>query len=432
MTPASVLSARLKLAALWLSQVARFLADYCLRIFVVFSLSSLGPAQRDSAFHLVVALFMLPSIVLVPIYGALGNSLPKRWVLVGSAGWCLLTASLFTWLGGDLLLCVAVLALGVALYNPTRFAILPAAAEDTRWPLARVTAAVEIGAVLAIVVGMILGGTLFLTSWADLGGWLGQPADLWASPVPVAMVAVVLLNVVCFVLALPAGFPSDVRRPETALQALAGFFRDTARIWRHLPTRWSLSAIAGLRGLVTGASGAVVAITFRGLPSEEQPLALLHVALFSMVGMALGSFLAGLQKDIRKAQVLVPIGATGLGLMLAWAAAFPGIPWWLLVLVGTCGGLVNVPLLSGFQLELPADARGNGMAVLNTAGFLAQAVMSATLGGLARAGILSAGGQMCLVAVLTLLGALTAWGVEVYTPGRLAKFHPEEDQNAQQ
>ncbi|MFN4259325.1 MAG: hypothetical protein ACK4RK_08495, partial [Gemmataceae bacterium] len=71
-----MLAARFRLVSLWLSQVGRNMADHCLRIFVVLAAAEMGAAQRDSAWHLVVALFVLPAIFLAPINGALSNSLP--------------------------------------------------------------------------------------------------------------------------------------------------------------------------------------------------------------------------------------------------------------------------------------------------------------------------------------------------------------------
>ena len=72
-------------------------------------------------------------------------------------------------------------------------------------------------------------------------------------------------------------------------------------------------------------------------------------------------------------------------------------------------GLVNVPLSAAYQDALPADARGNGMAVLNTAGYAVMTVVSLVMAGLARAQIVTAGGQLWIVAGLAGMGAVVAW-----------------------
>src|SRR5262249_29166457 len=77
---------RARLASLWLSQTARVMADNCLRLFVVLELLRGGVG---GGWYLVTAILMLPAVVLAPLNGALCNSLPKRWVLIGSAAFAL-------------------------------------------------------------------------------------------------------------------------------------------------------------------------------------------------------------------------------------------------------------------------------------------------------------------------------------------------------
>jgi hypothetical protein len=123
---------------LWDVVAWAFLAIYCLRVYVVLLLAEEGATHRDTYWHLVAALFMLPSVILMPLYGAIGNCLPKRAVLVGSAAYCSAVVALFAWIGQGWLTCVGCVALGSALYTPTRHALLPAAALDARLPLPRV------------------------------------------------------------------------------------------------------------------------------------------------------------------------------------------------------------------------------------------------------------------------------------------------------
>src|SRR5439155_12441551 len=111
---AVVLNARLRLACLWLSQTARVMADNCLRIFVLLTLAR---TEEAAAWHLVTAVLMLPAVVLSPVNGAISNSLPKRWVLLGSASYCFAVVLLFAgvqdyWLG-----CWALVAVGNAVYS---------------------------------------------------------------------------------------------------------------------------------------------------------------------------------------------------------------------------------------------------------------------------------------------------------------------------
>jgi hypothetical protein len=244
-----VIGARARLVSLWLSQLGRIMAEQGLRAYVVLEAARGGPALRDAAWHLAVVLFVLPAVVLAPLNGALINSLPKRQVLIGAALWGLVMTALFgppglPWLWW----CVGLGAVASALYNPTRYALLPAAAQDTGWPLSRINAWIEMGAAAAIVGGLLLGAHLAERPETVLG-------------LDAALAAILGLSLLGLVAALPVTFPSDVRRPEPAVQALVGFFRDTARIWRTGPARASLLGSAAFRGLVAAATGAFVAAT---------------------------------------------------------------------------------------------------------------------------------------------------------------------------
>jgi 1-acyl-sn-glycerol-3-phosphate acyltransferase len=387
-----VWAARWRLASLWLSQVGRVAADNCLRIFVVLQIAQAGSAQRDGAWHLATALLVLPAVLLAPVNGALGNSLPKRWVLAGSAALCLGVTALFGMLEGLWLACWALVAVGAAVYSPTRYALLPAAAEDTGVPLTRVNGFIEMGAFGAIVGGWFLGAHLHDSLW--LGG-------------EAAVTAAVGLNLLGLAAALPVWFASDVRRPETAAAAVAGFFRDCGRVFRDGPSRSSLLGLAALRGLLVAMMGALVAVTLGQTGFRVE--ALLTIGLWVAVGVAAGSLLAGVQRHPRRALGLVPLGATGLlvGLIVAAAGALPG--WGLCIMLGITGGLVNVPLAATYQASVPADARGNAMAVRNPIEYLLMAVLAGSLLGLAHFEIVSAAGQLWLVAALAAAGTALSW-----------------------
>jgi 1-acyl-sn-glycerol-3-phosphate acyltransferase len=136
---------------------------------------------------------------------------------------------------------------------------------------------------------------------------------------------------------------------------------------------------------------------------------MLGVAWWIMLGAAAGSLLAGVQGHPRRSLGLVPLALTGLLATLLWTAAAGTPGWGLCVLVGVLGGLIKVPLSSAYQESVPADARGNGMAVLNTAGNLLMATMAALVAVLARTQVVSSAGQLWLVAGLTALGAGIGW-----------------------
>ena len=349
-----VARARLAVACLWVSQTARVLADCALRVFLVLELYRAASWPADAAWQLVTAVLMLPPIVLAPVGGTLSNSLPKPLVLWTSAAYCFGVIVVFGWVHGPWLAAWALIAVGAAVYGPTRSALLPAAAHDARLPLTRLNAWIEGGAAVAIIVGFVLGAGWDGTFWGD-----------WDAVIVVAGG----LNLLAFITALPVRFASDVRRPEGVGQAIAGFVQDCRRIWRDAETRGCLLALAGLRALITVLMGAVVGVALGDRDTTIAEILEIYLPLGGWVlgGVALGSLVAGWQRHPRRVLGLVPFGSLGLGIALIIAAAstVPGPA--LCVVLGTMWGLINVPLSATYQAALPADARGNGMAVRNFA-----------------------------------------------------------------
>ena len=188
--------ARVSFVFLWLSQVSRVLADNCLRGFIVLQAAREGLKEGEAAWHQVTVFFILPFILLAPINGALSNSLPKRSVLAAASGWCLAAALLvglligpeqnsWWWCG-----VLALIMIGAAVYSPARYGLLPAVAQDTRLPLARVNGWIEMGSSAAVVSGILLGLHLHSQS----GAWAGFPP---------AVAAVLGLNLLSVLTALP-------------------------------------------------------------------------------------------------------------------------------------------------------------------------------------------------------------------------------------
>jgi 1-acyl-sn-glycerol-3-phosphate acyltransferase len=405
--------ARFRLASLWLSQVARVLADNCLRIFVVLEIAKAGLKEQDAAWHQVTPFYYLPFILFAPVNGILGNGLPKRWVLMGSAVFCLaVTAVLGAELGmksGPWLWCGAVglVMIGGAIYSPARYALLPAAAHDTHLPLSRVNGLIEMGGSVAVVAGLVLGLHLhdpsalatqrwwILLDWSKLG-------------IPPALAALILVNLICLVAAVPVNFPSDVSRPEPVGRAIRGFFQDCRRIWREKDARGSLLMLAIFWGLAITGTGVMFVYT-GGLKSAAGKGELMKAMILTALGTAAGAGLAGLQGHPRRALGLVPFAGTGMLAVLAWTVAGTGDLGWPCVALGIMAGLVIVPLRAAFQGAVPADARGNALAVSNTANYLAAIVLALPIFGLARLQLLDVTGLIWLVAGLAALAALAAW-----------------------
>jgi 1-acyl-sn-glycerol-3-phosphate acyltransferase len=402
---------RWKLVSLWFSQVARVTADNALRFFVCLDFMKLGEAQQNSAWYLVTALFILPAVVLAPFNGALSNSLPKSRVLSGSALVGLAVMAVFGSLEGYWLWCWGLISIVAALYGPTRYAMLPAAADDTRWPLTRITGLFEMGTFIAVVAGTVLILCTGLVGDMVLGSWNA------------ATLTILVLYGFGLLFALPVAFPSDVRRADAPVQAVRGFFTDFRTIWRERDTRICLIGLSGLRGLIIGMTGAILP---RFLNDQELFKSSATVAGIMAGGMALGALLAAAQKHPRRVLGLVPWGCAGLTAGLAWAAAgdiFGDKPGdadaparleaveILCALFGIMAGLINVPLAATYQGALHPDARGNGMAVRNLTDYVCAAGTAVLLFALARYGGVSSAGLLWIIAGAAGLATAAAWWI---------------------
>jgi 1-acyl-sn-glycerol-3-phosphate acyltransferase/MFS family permease len=386
-----VWNARLRLASLWASQVTRVLAENALRLFVVLDLARNGIVAQQSAWHVVTAILMAPAILFAPFNGALINSLPKPTVLIGAALFTPLALIASSYLNWPLLVAWSLVAVGAAVFAPTRAALLPAAAEDARVSLPRVNSIFEMGSGAAVIAGLLLAieatrgpFSAFIARDVVLGGYL------------LALIFAVFVR-----------FPGDVCRPEAPRQAIGGFFRDLVRVWQEREARWCLFGLASLRGLITGMTGALIAATLVGDVTDFSIL--IGIGLYVIGGVAAGSLLAGLQKHPRRVLGLVPWGATGLtvGLVVAALGTVPGPT--MCIILGVMAGLVNVPLAATYQADVPPDARGNAMAVRNLADNVFMAFTAFVLFALATWAGWGAGAQLTLVALLAGVLALSSW-----------------------
>lgn len=396
--------ARLKVVCLWLSQTARVTADNALRFFVCLDYAYQGESQKNSAWYLVTAIFTMPAVFLAPFNGALCNTLPKRQVLIVSALLGFVIMGIFGLLQDHWLWCWGLIAIGSAIYGPTRYAMLPAAAEDSHWPLTRINGFIEMGTFAAIIGGMML---ILGIDWSTVelfGSWKG-------------IGVIVLLNGIAFVAAVPVFFPSDVRREEAPGAAVRDFFTDCRRIWREREARICLLGLSGKRGLVIGMSGAMLALLLGDRGFELGEFAL--IAGWVAGGVALGSLLAGVQKHPRRVLAWVPIGGVGftVGMMYAALVAVPpseggmGPDRWFCALIGLAAGLINVPLASTYQAAVPADARGNAMAVRNMTDYLCATVVGIGMTVLTHTVGLTPAMQLWIIAALSLVATFFAWWI---------------------
>jgi 1-acyl-sn-glycerol-3-phosphate acyltransferase len=215
------------------------------------------------------------------------------------------------------------------------------------------------------------------------------------------------LNLIAILAALPAAFPSDLRRPEPPWAAVTGFFVDLRRTLGRHTAAFSLLGLAALQTVVTAGSGALVAMVLAD--QDSVPDQFLNAVVPIMIGAAFGCAVAALQGHPRRSLGLVPFGTTGLLIALVqMAAAGPTLAT--CGLVGFSGALANVPLRAAYMAAVPADARGNAMAVMNTAIYLLTVMLAGLVTALVLVGWLTTPlAQTVFLAALAAAGTAVSW-----------------------
>jgi 1-acyl-sn-glycerol-3-phosphate acyltransferase len=188
------------------------------------------------------------------------------------------------------------------------------------------------------------------------------------------------------------------------------FFRDCGRIFRAPATRVPVLSLAGFQAVVTVGAWPLIG----PLISDRNFGAMLVVLTYVGIGAAVGCLAAGIQGNPHRNKGLAPYGATGLLIVLLGliVSTHGGgeLPVVSCLLLGVMGGLVNVPLRAAYVAAVPADARGNGMSVMNTAIYVLTTLLSLSMAGLIQGGILTTPtSQLAALTLLAGMGALLSW-----------------------
>jgi 1-acyl-sn-glycerol-3-phosphate acyltransferase len=398
--------ARLRLGALWLSQSARSLADYCLRSFVVLEAARAGGNAASASWHQIAPFAVLPFVFCAPFHGPLCTSWPLRRLMLVSTAGCLLVAlasgllfgpqtSPWLWCG-----VIALTAVGHALYSPARYAALPPAAKGTGWPVARLMGWMEGGSALGIVCGLLLGWRLHPAGGAE-SGWLAAGG----LQIPTALAAVVVINLIAWLFVLPVSFAEEVEIKQDWQQALGSFLHDGRRVLSDRDVRPALFGLAYLMALVAVTAGALVAYSLQD-DSPVEAATLPWVFIATSLGAALGSAAVSWQGHARRGMgfaapccllLACTLGAVLLGLVSLTTAAF---------LMGILAGLVNPPFRTAYLAGVPRDLRGNALAIMNAFVYLTMSCASGLFFVLARTGWIGPGSQLGVVAALAALGGI--------------------------
>lgn len=316
------------------------------------------------------AAFVLPYVLLAAPAGYLADRFSKRQVIVTckAAEIAIMVIAVIAIMTGSVALMLTVVtAMGAqsALFGPSKLGSIPEMLHDSK--ISSANGVIELVTVIAVTLGMVIGNVL-----TEVTGDRGQE-HWWLSAVVLIGIAVAGLMTSQFVKRLPVAdssrtFPWDAHRQT--LRDLETLAKDAAmlRVALGIMFFWSLAMLAQLN---------IDQFAFQGGATSQTQVAPLLVAL--VVGVGLGSVLAGIWSKGRVELGILPLGAGGLAfsaLMLFtvegelvspsenWTINYMGAAF-LLFLLGAFAGLFNVPLAAYMQRYSERAHRGSILAACN-------------------------------------------------------------------
>lgn len=364
-------------------------------------------SQMGSMQSIATVLFSLPFIVFSAWAGWLADRLPKKYIVVGAK-----SLELFALLAGSIMLVqgiwagilavIFIMGTQATLFSPAINGSIPENFPAHQVP--RVNSLIKLASTAAILIGMALAGVFLDMRPQSLGGglpdglvpqsllrWLGaavggaEAGEAYGRAIAalfVILVAVLGLLTSFILRAIPAAGAGQAPFPWTGPL-------DSFRHARECRKDAELFTVLICEAYFYGMA-AIAVISIANMASDlgySNTIAGLMTAVL-MVGIAVGSLIAGRQRAESWRKVLAP-SACGMALMLTLAGLSPLLPsggaldirlCWIfaaLFFCGLSGGLYLIPLSSFIQIRPAGAEKGKVLAVSNFLGFLAMALSGA-------------------------------------------------------
>jgi acyl-[acyl-carrier-protein]-phospholipid O-acyltransferase/long-chain-fatty-acid--[acyl-carrier-protein] ligase len=333
------------------------------------------PSQVGTILTAGTACFVIPYLVLASPAGYLADRFSKTHVIIGckvaelvimALGVCAIAADLPSkWNVILLFVVVGLMGAQSALFSPAKMGSIPELLHPEK--ISGANGLFGLATVSATVIGMVIGSTL-----SEVTGLKGQDR-WWLSAVVLLSIAIVGLAFSLLIRRLPLANPTR-KFPWDAFRQLWG---DLRRLSSNLPLRrvalgivffWSVGALAQMN---------IDQFAFEGGALVETDKIPLLISL--VIGVGLGSILAGVWSGNHIELGILPLGAFGVSVcsMLLFTAAGviidPGsgvtisLVWacFLLFMLGISAGLFSVPLEAYLQHRSPPRHRGSVLAATN-------------------------------------------------------------------
>ncbi|MAT71231.1 MAG: acyl-[ACP]--phospholipid O-acyltransferase [Planctomycetaceae bacterium] len=329
-----------------------------------------NPANVGKILAMGTVAFVLPYLLLAAPAGYLADRYSKRSVVVACKALEVLIMVLAV--AGILLgqvwfmLCVlGLMGAQSALFGPAKLGSIPEILDDSR--ISAANGIIGLTTVIATSIGAVTGSVL-----ADVTGPHGQER-WWLSAIVLIGVAAVGWAVSLMMRPLPPAdpgrhFPWDAARQTWRDLKTLAYTPAMGRVAVGIAFFWSLGGLANLN---------IDQFAVEGLATKQSQMSGLLVAL--VVGVGVGSVLAGVWSKGKVELGMVPLGAGGLALVTyllftiegeffepsgEWTISYVAAGL-LLFLLGFSGGLFDVPLAAYMQHFSPQKNRGSILAASN-------------------------------------------------------------------
>jgi len=316
------------------------------------------------------ACFVLPYLILAAPAGYLADRFSKRTVIVACkfAEVVVMMAAVAAIVSGSLgflMVVVALMGAQSALFGPSKLGSIPEMLKADR--ISAANGLVGLTTVGATVIGMVVGNWLAdVTGYRGLEGW-------WLSAAVLVGVAAVGWLTSLAVARLPVAnplrtFPWDAPRQTIRDISKLAASRPMLRVALGIMFFWALGAMAQLN---------IDQFVAEGGATRETDKAPLLVSL--VIGVGVGSVLAGIWSAGRVELGILPLGAGGVALSCVLLFTVQGtivdpaatltagfvLACIFLFMLGVSAGLFDIPLAAYMQHRSPPESRGSILAASN-------------------------------------------------------------------
>ena len=325
--------------------------------------------------------FLLPFVLLAAPAGYLADRFSKRNVIVGCkvAEIVIVALGVLAILSGSviwMLVVLTLLASQAALFSPAKMGSIPEIVRTDQ--ISAANGWIGLTSMVGIILGSVAGGYLFslTTPSSGLPGALPGQHHWWISALALCGVALAGWAASLFIGRLRPANPTR----KAPLNLFAQTLRDLRTLIDHRPLL--LAALAAsyfwMLGLLSQLNIDKFALSAPQLVRDQQYVGYLLAVL--MLGIGVGSLLAGIWSAGKVEVGLVPFGAAGMAvaaLLMVGVPAGVGTPWswpylqscvWLLAL-GVAAGFYDIPLEAFLQHRSPRESRGSILAAYNFLSF---------------------------------------------------------------